>query len=101
MASLIPAPNKLDVYGAALGAGLAYSLYSPDLLSAGVGAVGGYLLFPKAQIYAMFSAPSPYSTYLLSSLAGAGIAYGLYGSNLPMVGAGAAVASGALYVVAK
>lgn len=89
--------HPASLFGAAVGAGLAYAFFGQDIVSLGAGAGAGYFAYPIAQSNAV-GLPVPYARYVLPAASGAAIAYGMYGQNYTTLAAGAAAGAGAWYV---
>lgn len=87
------------VYPAALGAGVAYSMYGKSLLPLGFGAVSGYFAYrPLMTIgHSLSSLPAAISYAVPEIVAGGLIGYSLYGGDLTYAAAGAAVGVGVKY----
>lgn len=91
------------LYPAALGAGVAYSMYGRSLLPLGVGALGGYFAYkPLMSVGHSLSSLPPVISYAVPEIVAGGlIGYSMYGGDLTYTAAGAAIGVGVKYAMGR
>ena len=89
-------PKELKIeaiaYQAALGAGVAYSMYGTDPVSLAIGGVAGYFAYPPLSDagHSLSALPDIIKLSVPEIVAGALIGYNLYNGNLAYTAGGAA-----------